>query len=315
MIAAAFRDASFKGWDGFGLAIQAYQKRARSRDRLQRRAGARAEPADDAAAGEGRLLGHRDQARAGARPRRLSGVHPQGDDRPELRRLRAATAGAAAAHLPAIRHPQRADGGDRARACGRDTRIRVSAPARHGRGAVCAIERGSSRASAAAPMRRSAATAICWPIWCGACWRTAPIRRSWRSPPTTPCRSRRCCGARPTSSALPPTRGIRISACRAISISRNVQNSRGIEFGDRAALNELVSAIAAETTPAAGSIADATPADANAAIASGARGIQRLEPDAGTAARGHPRTRRRPAGAAAGAFHRAAATRGRQDPR
>ena len=35
VIAAAFRDASFKGWDGFGLAIQAYQKRARSRDRLQ----------------------------------------------------------------------------------------------------------------------------------------------------------------------------------------------------------------------------------------------------------------------------------------
>ena len=28
MIAAAFSDPSFSGWDGFGLAIQAYQKRA-----------------------------------------------------------------------------------------------------------------------------------------------------------------------------------------------------------------------------------------------------------------------------------------------
>ena len=71
------------------------------------------------------------------------------------------------------------------------------------------------------PMRRSAATAISWPIWCGACWRTAPIRRSWRSPPTMPCRWRRCCGGRPTSSAQPRMRGIRTFRCRAISISRS----------------------------------------------------------------------------------------------
>ena len=52
------------------------------------------------------------------------------------------------------------------------------------------------------------------------------------------------------------------------------QNSRGIEFGERAALSELVAAIAAETTPAAGSIADATPADANAAIAAAREGFK-----------------------------------------
>ena len=62
-------------------------------------------PQSDGAPGQGRLLGHRDQARAGARPRRLSGVHPQGDDRPELPRLRAQIAGASAAALSAIRHP------------------------------------------------------------------------------------------------------------------------------------------------------------------------------------------------------------------
>jgi RHH-type proline utilization regulon transcriptional repressor/proline dehydrogenase/delta 1-pyrroline-5-carboxylate dehydrogenase len=51
-------------------------------------------------------------------------------------------------------------------------------------------------------------------------------------------------------------------------------NSRGIEFGERAALGKLVSAVAAETTPAAGSITGATPEDANAAIAAAREGFQ-----------------------------------------
>ena len=90
---------SLRGWEGFGLAVQAYQKRARSGDRLARRGRARARPPADGAAGQGRLLGHRGQARAGARARRLSGVHPQGDDRPLLRRLHAPAAGGAGAAL------------------------------------------------------------------------------------------------------------------------------------------------------------------------------------------------------------------------
>jgi RHH-type proline utilization regulon transcriptional repressor/proline dehydrogenase/delta 1-pyrroline-5-carboxylate dehydrogenase len=44
-------------------------------------------------------------------------------------------------------------------------------------------------------------------------------------------------------------------------------NSRGIEFGERAALDKLVAAIAAEKVPSAGSVSDATPADADAAVA------------------------------------------------
>ena len=143
VIAAALGDASLEGWDGFGLAIQAYQKRAEAVIDYIDEPRAGVEPADDGAAGQRRLLGHRDQARAGARPRRLSGVHPQGDDRPELHRLRAKTAGAAARIFPAIRHPQCADGRDRSRTGRRRKRIRVSAPARHGRSAVRAIERGS----------------------------------------------------------------------------------------------------------------------------------------------------------------------------
>ena len=90
-------------------------------------------------------------------------------------------------------------------------------------------------------------------------------------------------------------------------------NSRGLEFGERAALNKLVSAIAAEQLPAAGSVTEATPAEANAAICSRARRIQGLEPDAGRDTRDNPGKGRRSAGAARGAFHRAAATRGRQD--
>jgi RHH-type proline utilization regulon transcriptional repressor/proline dehydrogenase/delta 1-pyrroline-5-carboxylate dehydrogenase len=52
------------------------------------------------------------------------------------------------------------------------------------------------------------------------------------------------------------------------------RNSNGIEFGERAALSALVSAIAAESTPAAGSIIDATPAQANAAIAAAREGFK-----------------------------------------
>jgi RHH-type proline utilization regulon transcriptional repressor/proline dehydrogenase/delta 1-pyrroline-5-carboxylate dehydrogenase len=44
-------------------------------------------------------------------------------------------------------------------------------------------------------------------------------------------------------------------------------NSRGIEFGERAALNKLLAAIAAETVPAPGSVTDAAPAQAEAAVA------------------------------------------------
>ena len=62
------------------------------RDRLGRGGRRRIAAPADGAAGQGRLLGHRDQARAGARPCRLSGVHPQGDDRPLLHGLRATAA-------------------------------------------------------------------------------------------------------------------------------------------------------------------------------------------------------------------------------
>jgi RHH-type proline utilization regulon transcriptional repressor/proline dehydrogenase/delta 1-pyrroline-5-carboxylate dehydrogenase len=52
------------------------------------------------------------------------------------------------------------------------------------------------------------------------------------------------------------------------------QNSRGLEFGERAALNELVAGVAAETMPARSSVTEATPAQANAAIAAAREGFR-----------------------------------------
>jgi RHH-type proline utilization regulon transcriptional repressor/proline dehydrogenase/delta 1-pyrroline-5-carboxylate dehydrogenase len=95
VIGAVLRDSSLRGWDGFGLAVQAYQKRA-----LPVIAWV-----EEAAVAAGSLLGHRDQAGAGTRAPRLSGVHPQGDDRPLLHGVREEALGCARALVSAIRHP------------------------------------------------------------------------------------------------------------------------------------------------------------------------------------------------------------------
>ncbi|WMT73744.1 bifunctional proline dehydrogenase/L-glutamate gamma-semialdehyde dehydrogenase PutA [Bradyrhizobium sp. Ash2021] len=52
------------------------------------------------------------------------------------------------------------------------------------------------------------------------------------------------------------------------------ENSRGIEFGEQAALGQLISAVAVEAAPATASIVAATPADANAAIAAARAGFR-----------------------------------------
>jgi RHH-type proline utilization regulon transcriptional repressor/proline dehydrogenase/delta 1-pyrroline-5-carboxylate dehydrogenase len=52
------------------------------------------------------------------------------------------------------------------------------------------------------------------------------------------------------------------------------RNSRGIEFGERAALAALVSAVARQAVPAAGSAADATPEQVNAAVAAAREGFR-----------------------------------------
>ncbi|HEY7844202.1 MAG TPA: bifunctional proline dehydrogenase/L-glutamate gamma-semialdehyde dehydrogenase PutA [Bradyrhizobium sp.] len=51
-------------------------------------------------------------------------------------------------------------------------------------------------------------------------------------------------------------------------------NSAGIEFGERAALEKLLAAVAGAQVPAPGNVADATPAEANAAIAAAREGFR-----------------------------------------
>ena len=65
-----------------------------------------------------------------------------------------------------------------------------------------------------------AATASCWPIWCGDCWRTAPTRPSSPRSRTRNGRSLRCCAARRPSSTIPRMRGIPASCGRAICFGR-----------------------------------------------------------------------------------------------
>ncbi len=94
------------GWEGLGLAVQAYQKRAPAVIGWLAELAANDQAPADGAAGQGRLLGQRSEARAGARARYLSGLHPQGRHRRLLPRLRqAAVRRGRDGVLSAIRHP------------------------------------------------------------------------------------------------------------------------------------------------------------------------------------------------------------------
>ena len=97
----------------------------------------RGRPRAERPAREGRVLGQRDQARPGARPAGLSGLHAQAEHGRRLSRLRAHPAGGHAPRVSAVRDAQRAHGGVH-HPPGRGARpgIRVPAPARHGRGAL-----------------------------------------------------------------------------------------------------------------------------------------------------------------------------------
>ncbi len=81
------RSRELQGWDGFGLAVQAYQKRAIDVIRWLKELAAVERPALERALGEGRVLGQRSQTRAGARAVGLSGVHAQSEYRCFIHRL------------------------------------------------------------------------------------------------------------------------------------------------------------------------------------------------------------------------------------
>ena len=105
-------------------------------------------------------------------------------------------------------------------------------------------------------MRRSAAIAICSPIWCAGCWRTAPTPPSSPPPPIRTCPSSSSCAA-PADVHRRAGAGQRHRACRC---RRDIygpsrRNSRGVEFGDRAALDALLAEVDAGRAISAATVA------------------------------------------------------------
>ena len=312
----------------------------RQRDRLGGRGGNGARPPPDGASGQGRLLGHRGEARAGARSCRLSGVHAQGDDRPQLLRLRAQAAWRrgrgfirssprttrsrwpASSRMPAARG------------------LRIPAPARHGRGA---LPRAARRiAGCHLPRLRAGRRLlpICSLTWCGGFWRTAPIPPSSRSLPIRRCRLPISSSGRRAGSAIPSrARHPHIPLPRDLFAPR--ENSSGVEFGDSAALAALLDDIraapqSASATPLIDGVAVAgrarnviSPIDGQpsarvqegdeaivaSAISAAAGRLCALGRNADCRACRDPRARRRPHRAEPRPADRAAAKRGRQDAR
>ena len=120
------------------------------RDRLADRPGAAQRPSPDGAAGQGRLLGRRDQARPARRAGRLSGLHAQDPHRRVLHRLRAEAAGGDRRGVPADRDPQCAQPGDDPR--DRDPRGSTSSSACMA-WARASTRRSSGRTSSSVPCR------------------------------------------------------------------------------------------------------------------------------------------------------------------
>ena len=182
-------------------------------DRLARRSGAAQQAAADGAAGQGRLLGQRDQAQPGARARGLSGLYAQARDRRVLSRLRKRLLGRRAAFFPQFAtHNAHTVAAVLALAGKRA----ISSSSACTAWARRSTTRSSRPACRAASMRRSAGTRICWPIWCGACWRTAPTPPSSIAWSTTRRRSRRSSPIRSSGSPRSRRSRIRASRCRAI---------------------------------------------------------------------------------------------------
>ena len=132
LLEALALDPELAGWEGIGFVVQAPEARA-LRARFHHRSGASQRTSHHGATGQGRLLGFRDQACPGRRPRRLSGVHRKLYTDVSILPAQESCSARADVDLPAVRDPQRpfARGGAttwrRARVPSR--RLRVSVPA------------------------------------------------------------------------------------------------------------------------------------------------------------------------------------------
>ena len=271
------------------------------------------------------------------------GVHPQGDDRPQLHRLRATAAGAAAAHLPAICHPQRADGRDRSGARRRrGAASNSSACTAWARRSMRDLreDRPDARLSHLCAGRQPPRSAR--PIWCGGCSRTAPTPPSWRSPPMTRCRlatllrrpadiigsaRQRAASAHPAAARSAAAAAAAIRAASNSASARRSTNSRGGRGRDRARGGGHADRWRG-SDGAARPIVSPIDRTALSEPSSSRRRRRRTRPLPPRARDFCPGAGRRPSGArkssseppicwnsGAAAFHRAAAARGRQDAR
>ncbi len=213
------------GWSGFGIAIQAYQKRAVPLVRLGRASGAGARAQADGPSGQGRLLGHRGQGRAGRGTARLSGVHAQGRDRRVVPRLREGHCSKRATCFFPRSRPTTPPPSARSRRWPRAARSNSSActawARRFTRSLGGSRKRLATRRPRCGSTRRSGATRNCSHTSSGGCSRTAPIRASSTASPTSMSRSRSWSRTRSQSSLRWSQSATRRSFCRARSSGRN----------------------------------------------------------------------------------------------
>ncbi len=203
--------------------------------RLARRSGAAHRPAADGAARQGRLLGQRDQAQPGARPRSTIPSTPA-SSRPTC-----PTSPAPSGSSPRATRSSR---NSRPTTRTRVAAVRALAGRKrdfefqrlHGMGEALYDQIVGARRCRAASMRRSAGTRICWPISCAGCSRTAPTPRSSTAWSTTRRRSRRSSPIRSRGSRRSRSSRIRASRCRAISMAPSAATRAASTSAIRAAL-------------------------------------------------------------------------------
>ena len=165
------------GWDGPRPRRPGLSEARARRDRAARRARAPARRADPVRLVKGAYWDGEVKRAQIDGPRRLSGLHHQGR-RPTcpISPAHAICSRAGGAIYPAIRHAQRPHAGRRA-ADGASARARRTTNSSACTAWARRSTRRSSRQRRCASTRRSAGTRTCCPIWCGACWRTAPTPR------------------------------------------------------------------------------------------------------------------------------------------
>ena len=220
--------SALAGWDGLGLAVQAYQKRAIHVLRLAGRARARRAAAAHGAPRQGRVLGHRDQAW-----RRCSASTTTRCSRASRRPTSPTSPARRRCSRPATRiFPQFAThnshiGRDRARVRRRTPRLRVPEAARHGRRAV---RRARARDGHRVPRLRAGRRASR-----SARLSRAPVARERRQqlvrpPGRRPGRAARAAGGRPDRSAAAAVRAASARAPRRATCFRDRLNSRGVDL-------------------------------------------------------------------------------------